>query len=318
MEEYDPGRGLKGVVMILSVLAVAATLMGWEGEGGRPSRGGGPFVPPPAAALVRVDTRVSGEVATGVREHLRMPRAVMDCSVGRSWMGGVWVSGQESVDPTGEGLAYHWRVISAPETPHPMEFRVSDLGHSLGMWNPFAGQYRFGLRVEDSLGRVSAETICDMRRRHPARLAVELSWPRYEGSADLDLHLVQGWADLFDIPGDLHYDNYRDGGWDGDMGTVADNCVLGFDARGTGDYAGPGEVAYCWDPMVGVIDVVVHEYFRGPPEADEEPVMVRIWLDNRLIYDTLEQRPSTEWWVARVDLKTNTAIRLDPPVESPE
>jgi hypothetical protein len=70
--------------------------------------------------------------------------------------------------------------------------------------------------------------------------------------------------------------------------------------------------------MVGVIDVVVHEYFRGPPEADEEPVMVRIWLDNRLIYDTLEQRPSTEWWVARVDLKTNTAIRLDPPVESPE
>jgi hypothetical protein len=253
----------------------------------------------------------------GWRTYLGRPRAIVDCDNGRGW-DDLWHEGNESVDVLGQGLVYHWRVVSAPETPKPSVTMGGGTNSLFRIHEPFGGPWEIGLRVEDAGGRLSLETTCRVLRRHPARLAVELSWEHGLDAADLDLHLVQGWADLWDIPGDCHFANINDPGWDGTSTTRGDGCQLQVDSRGAPGEAGPGELVYCHNPREGVIDVVVDEFDGGSPEADEEPVLVRIWLDNRLIYDTLEQRPSTEWWVARVDLKTNTAIRLDPPVESEE
>jgi hypothetical protein len=253
----------------------------------------------------------------GRASFMGLPRAVTDCPTGRD-PGWLLLDGDRSYDPLGSGLTYHWRVISGPATPNPSLAFGGGASSQFQINEPFGGPWEVGLRVEDAGGRLSHETTCRVLRRHPARLAVELSWEHGLDAADLDLHLVQGWADLWDIPGDCHFANINDPGWDGTTTTQGDGCQLLVDSFGVPFEAGPGELVYCHNPRKGVIDVVVDEFDGGSPEADEEPVMVRIWLDNRLIYDTLEQRPSTEWWVARVDLKTNTAIRLDPPVESEE
>jgi hypothetical protein len=228
------------------------------------------------------------------------------------------LSGLDSVDPLGLGLDYHWRVLRSPPTPQPSRMGA---GPNLGEWiviDPFGGPWEFGLRVEDARGRVSEEATCRIFHRYSARLVVELSWSQHAAAADLDIHVVQAWADLWDVPGDCHFANASDPGWSTAPDQEADDCRFDVDSLGFESENGPGERVLFYNPRRGAMDVVIHEFASGAPEADEEPVMVRIWLDNRLIYDTLEQRPPTEWWVARVDLKTNTAIRLDPPVESPE
>jgi hypothetical protein len=273
----------------------------------------------PPSASNRAAPAVIGDqepvITSFPRDVVDRPTAVLECSLMRTGVD-LYHSGAGSLDPLGEGLRYHLRVIRSPPAPDPSSVSRGSEPAEWFVHEAFAGPWEFGLQVEDAEGRLSEETSCRVFMRYRARLAVELAWNHHESAADLDIHVVQSWAQLWDIPGDCHFANPEDLGWSVDPSSVEDDCIYLRDDRGGEGNSGPGELMLFPDPQEGAMDVVIHEFASGAPEADEQPVMVRIWLDNRLIYDTLEQRPSTEWWVARVDFKTNTAIRLDPPVES--
>ncbi len=132
------------------------------------------------------------------------PVATLVCPDDTTPMSTVSFDGSGSNDPGGaEPLTYAWSLSGAPTGS--VSTLESDGGTSNALYLDVAGDYTVSLIVTNSLGVPSAPAECDVAAIPTEDIRVELSWDTDE--SDLDLHLADGTAALYDVPGDLSWCN---------------------------------------------------------------------------------------------------------------
>lgn len=132
------------------------------------------------------------------------PEAVIDCPTGVGPRELITLDGRGSSDPQGLELSYAWTIEELP-SGSAVE-RLEDATEAEAWFTTdVAGVYAVGLVVTNSAGVPSAKRICQMDAIPVEDLHVELSWNT--ANADLDLHVLQGDAEFFDVPGDCNYCN---------------------------------------------------------------------------------------------------------------
>lgn len=142
------------------------------------------------------------------------PEAVIACP-GQVDLAGpilVHLDGSASTDPLAGPLTYWWEVVRRPTAadpdrqPDPRDQPETDL------WVDAAGTWEVTLQVTSDLGVPSVPEKCVIEAVPVDELHVELSWGG--ATSDLDLHLADGEAAFFDVPGDVSWCN-RNPDWGG-------------------------------------------------------------------------------------------------------
>ncbi len=132
------------------------------------------------------------------------PVASIVCPDDTTPMSTVSFDGSGSYDPNGnEPLTYAWTVTAKPSGSTAALDSDGETGNSLYL--DLAGDYTVSLVVTNSLGVPSAPAECDVEAIPTEDIRVELSWDATD--SDLDLHLADGTAELYDVPGDLSWCN---------------------------------------------------------------------------------------------------------------
>ncbi len=128
------------------------------------------------------------------------PVAVVECPSSAVPRQTITVSGGGSYDPNGfEPLTYYW-TVDGPYDGIDSTTSDTDVYVQLDL----AGSYIVTLQVENSIGLLSAPTVCRVDAIPEEQLHVELVW---EDSNDFDLHLMNGDGSLFDAVNDCNYCN---------------------------------------------------------------------------------------------------------------
>jgi hypothetical protein len=228
-------------------------------------------------ALVLIDSNDPDEGRTSVLllgngggPDFEYPVAVIDCP-GQVLLAGpeyVELDGSDSYDPAKlEPLTYEWTVVSRPDASDDEVPLDPDDTAIVDLYADVAGQYTVELVVRNAVQTASEPASCTFDAVPEDDIHVELSWDTSQ--ADLDLHLVQGGANLFDEPEDCNFCNQTP-----DWGTASadDDPRLDIDDRGG---FGPENINL-FSPQTGTYDVLVHYY---APHGDGAVVAsVKVWL----------------------------------------
>ena len=133
------------------------------------------------------------------------PEAVIDCPGRVDLVGPVTVhlDGSGSSDPHGQARTWAWSIARRPSAadpdarPEPTDAPATDVRLEV------AGIWEVQLVVTNEDGVSSVPTKCVLEAVPKDDLHVELSWGG--PTSDLDLHLAEGEAPLFDVPGDTSF-----------------------------------------------------------------------------------------------------------------
>lgn len=212
------------------------------------------------------------------------PEALIDCPGSAEPPEVVQLSGAGSNDPEGnEPLTYAWTLAERP--PGSRAELQNLVGDTTRFFADIAGDYEVQLVVDNSLGVRSAPARCRIEAIPSDELHVELTWDTAQ--ADLDLHLLDGDAELFSTPGDATWCNPRPS-W-GASGS-ADNPSLDLDDRGG---FGPENINI-ETPASGEYTVAVH-YFEEHGD-DASTAIVRIYTYGELVAERTRILHRNEVW----------------------
>jgi hypothetical protein len=214
------------------------------------------------------------------------PVAVIDCPESVDPPTSVVLDGTASYDPDGGIITdYEWSIIS---TPSGSTGEILDPFTSYtALDTDLAGNWTVGLTVTNEKGVVSVPAECTFNAIPEAAIHVELTWDI--GDSDLDLHLVQYGADLFDSPEDCCWCN-RQPEW-GDPGT-ADDPELALDDR----YGRGPEDTRIHTPYTGDYETWVH-YFADLGGGTATATL-KIWIDGVNVDTTSATLKAGEAWNA--------------------
>lgn len=132
------------------------------------------------------------------------PVAVIDCPGDSAPMETLSFDGSGSYDPAGDtSLTYAWTLSRQPDGSETA--LDSDGAATTSLYLDVAGDYTVSLVVTNSAGVPSAPAECDVAAIPTEDIRIELSWDK--DGTDMDLHLAQDTAALFDVPGDVSFCN---------------------------------------------------------------------------------------------------------------
>ncbi|MCA9491728.1 MAG: choice-of-anchor D domain-containing protein [Myxococcales bacterium] len=194
------------------------------------------------------------------------PEAVIDCPGQVDLVGpiDVHLDGSDSSDPSGQALTWGWSIARRPPAadqvaePDPTDAPETDVRLDA------AGTWEIQLVVTNEDGVPSVPTKCVIDAVPLDELHVELSWGG--ATSDLDLHLADGGAGLFEVPGDTSFCNPNPD-W-GVAGQVADDPRLDLDDD---DGFGPENINVP-SPAKGTYPVRVHLF----DDVDDGAVTARV------------------------------------------
>jgi hypothetical protein len=212
------------------------------------------------------------------------PDADIDCPDRANPPTAVPLDGRGSTDPMnpdGE-LIYEWSVLAAPAGSSTTD--VLDPGKAYtSIFADLAGSWTVQLIVENSVGLRSDPAVCNFEAIPPKNVHIELIWDT--GNSDLDLHLVQGGYEMYQLPGDCNYCNPTPA-WEGGDPTLAlDNRVgygpenINMDAPANADY-----------------DVWV--YYFDDNGGGESIATIRAWMNGALVWEGSELMSRGQAWHA--------------------
>jgi uncharacterized protein YfaP (DUF2135 family) len=183
------------------------------------------------------------------------------------------------MNPSGE-LIYDWSVLATPDGSSTTE--VIDPGKAFtSLFADLAGSYTVQLVVENEVGLRSQPDVCQFDAIPPKNLHIELIWDT--GDSDMDLHLVQGGWEMFQMPGDCTYCNPSPA-WEGG------DPILALDDR-TG--YGPENINID-APADGDYDIWVH-YFDDKGGGDSVAT-VRVWMNGEMTWEGSELMTGRDAW----------------------
>jgi len=214
------------------------------------------------------------------------PDAEIDCPDSVHPPAAVSLDGRASVDPmnpSGE-LQYDWTILQTPDGSSTTD--VIDPGKAFtSLFVDLAGTWMVQLEVENEVGLRSEPDVCQFQAIPPKNVHIELIWDT--GDSDLDLHLVQGGAQPFELPGDCTYCNKNPdwneaGGHDDPLLALDDRTGYGpeninMDSPGNGDYV-----------------VWVH-YFDDKGGGDSIAT-VRVWIDGAMAWEGSQLLSQRRMW----------------------
>jgi hypothetical protein len=194
------------------------------------------------------------------------PEAVVDCpgTVDLTGPVDVVLDGSASSDPSGlDPLTYAWTLIRRPTAADESIAPTPADAASTTVRIDTAGTWEVQLQVTNTLGVPSAPTKCVIEAVPVDQLHVELSWAG--PTSDLDLHLADGDAAFYSVPGDVSWCN-RSPDW-GRQGATDDPSLDVDDDDGFGP-----EVINVASPADGAYPVRVHLF----DDADDGDVTARV------------------------------------------
>lgn len=200
--------------------------------------------------------------------EIEYPVAAIDCPGTTAPPAWADLDASGSYDPEGfDPLSYAWTLDTTP--PGSQGLMTNTVGDHTSVFTDAAGDYLVKLVVQNAIGTTSAPTACVLHAIPLDNVHVELTWdtPR----ADLDLHVLEDGAELFENPGDCNWCN-KNPKW-GQTGNTDDDPRLDLDDR-----AGYGpENINILDPAAGRYFVKVH-YFD---DNDDDLVVatVRVYVN---------------------------------------
>jgi uncharacterized protein YfaP (DUF2135 family) len=210
------------------------------------------------------------------------PDAEIDCPDRVNPPTAVSLDGRASTDPmnpSGE-LLYEWTVLATPDGSSTTD--VIDPGKAFTtLFADLAGSYTVQLVVENEVGLRSEPDVCQFDAIPPKNLHIELIWDT--GDSDLDLHLIQGGYELFQMPGDCTYCNPSPA-WEGGDPTLALDDRTGY---------GPENINID-APADGDYDVWVH-YFDDKG-GGASIATVRVWMNGELAWEGSELMSGRDAW----------------------
>ncbi|MDP2317422.1 MAG: choice-of-anchor D domain-containing protein [Pseudomonadota bacterium] len=224
------------------------------------------------------------------------PVAVVDCPTSAVPRETVTVGGGASYDPNGlEPLTYRWTVTGPYD-----DVVATQSGTDVYVQLDLAGEYRVSLQVENSIGLLSAPSVCRVDAVPEEEFHVELIW---KDTNDMDLHLLNSSGTLFDGVNDCNYCNVNPE-W-GEIG-AADNPTLDLDALASppgveninidspADDTYSVKVHYYESSGAGDVTATVNIYLYGVLEGSYSRVMSRnkvwdvaqiVWPDGYVVED---------------------------------
>lgn len=198
------------------------------------------------------------------------PIALFDCPGVVDLIGGslsLSLDGSASYDPLGAvPLTYRWDIVQRPLAADGNR-EIEPPDQAIGaLVIDAAGVWEIALQVTNALGTPSVPAKCTIEALPVDELHVELAWSG--ATSDLDLHLAEGDAPLYDVPGDVSWCNATPD-W-GVVGEPADDGHLDLDDD---DGFGPEQVGVNV-PADGTYPVRVHLYDDGEDLAVTATVSV--------------------------------------------
>lgn len=213
------------------------------------------------------------------------PVAVIDCPEGGAPMETLAFDGGGSYDPNdAEPLTYAWTLSRAPDGSEAALTSADATATSLYM--DLAGDYTVALVVTNSLGVPSAPAECDVEAVPTEDIRVELIWDK--DGTDMDLHLAEDVADLFEVPGDVSFCN-KAPDW-GVAGVTEDDPVY---TQQDDDGLGPEGVEIV-SPATGEYLVRVH-YYEDESEGSSVAT-VRFYVYGSLAEEVTRSLSRNEVW----------------------
>ncbi len=243
------------------------------------------------------------------------PVAVIDCPDGATPMSTVSLDGSGSYDPgANEPLTYAWSLSEAPGGSESA-LDSTDLS-ATSVFLDLAGDYTISLVVTNSLGVPSAPAKCDVAAVPVEDIRVELVWDK--DGTDMDLHLSEDVADLYDVPGDVSFCNLEPD-W-GVADVVEDDPDL---VQLDDDGLGP-EAVQILSPSNGEFLVRVH-YYEDESEGSSTAT-VRLYIYGSLAEEMSRTLSRNEVWdvawirwpygyIIPVDSEPEAATRRDCPTD---
>ncbi len=199
------------------------------------------------------------------------PVAVIDCPSEVLLTGPEWLmlDGSGSFDPAMvDPLTFAWTVTARPPASDASIAIDPDDTESIDLYVDVAGTWSVELVVTNALGTTSDPATCTFSAAPEDDLHVELSWST--PFADVDLHLVQEGATLFDCDEDCFYANQHPD-W-GLVGDQDDNPRLDLD-----DVVGFGpENTNIARPADGIYELYVQVY--APNDDPATTATVEVWV----------------------------------------
>ncbi len=210
------------------------------------------------------------------------PDASIDCPDRVNPPTAVPLDGRGSSDPMNPGgeLKYEWSVLSTP--PGSSTVDVIDPGKAYtSLFADLAGSWTVQLIVENEVGLRSDPAVCQFDAIPPKNLHIELIWDT--GDSDLDLHLVQGGYEMYQLPGDCNYCNPTPA-WEGGDPTLALDNRVGY---------GPENINMD-SPANSDYDVWV--YYFDDNGGGESIATVRVWLNGEQVWEGSELMSRRQAW----------------------
>jgi Abnormal spindle-like microcephaly-assoc'd, ASPM-SPD-2-Hydin len=244
-------------------------------------------------------------LGNGGGPDFEFPVAVIDCPATVLLTGPEFLEldGSDSFDPAKlEPLTYQWTVTQRPAASDPDIPLDPDDTEAVDLYVDVAGEWTVQLVVANAVGTESEPAVCAFTAVPEDDIHVELSWD--QPRSDVDLHLVQGGADVFDKPEDCHFGNPSP-----NWGTAGpdDDPRLDID-----DIAGLGpENINVLTPADGTYEVYVH-YFA--PKGDGASIAtVKVWLFGVEVYSgsRVMEDQNDLWSVGTITVPAGT-FSVDP------
>ena len=221
----------------------------------------------------------------------------------------VTLDAKDSYDPDGRQIeAYEWVLQSKPSGSTTTLSEKDEVAPTF--WVDVAGDYVFTLSVRNDLGMWDSTPDEIVVTAEPLEgFYVELTWDTTP--TDLDLHLINGSAPLFDSVGDCNYCNMTP-----EWGTssYADNPSLDWDVV---DGYGP-ETASIEAPAAGTYVVKAHYYGEnGSPscwdDCPETRATLKVYIDGveqASITGTLKDQGDV-WTAAEISWPSGDITTID-------
>lgn len=216
------------------------------------------------------------------------PVAAIDCPGAVDLAGEVAVvlDGSASYDPLGGGLTYAWSVVRRPVGADDAVAIVPDDAAVGSLAVAAAGVWEVSLVVTSDVGVPSVPAKCVIDAVPVDAIHVELTWSGPTG--DMDLHLADGDAAFYAVPGDASWCNPNP---DWGVSALADDdpTLLLDDAGGFG----PEQIGIP-TPADGAYPVRVHFFDDG--EDGDTTATVSVFVDGALAWSGSEVLARNEVW----------------------